>query len=246
MKTEITEGTGSTVASLEGFTPEEIVVFIVAQAAAAKAAYSRAANALVALIDKVGEAKAKSMLRKAGWKDTDLKNGMQLVRVYDAVVRPGFADQDWFNDVLFLNAVDLNRALTKVGVEDLVSHKLLDGKAGSWVEISLVADTGMFKAERIEKADKQAEREAEKAKKDAAKGGEGEGDEGGDSDKEKTPRDEFDSAVEKLEAITVALVATSDEVTIEAIRQRLTALGTAFESAVKANVKKSKKQAVAS
>lgn len=125
-------------------------------------AYLNGAKRLIALTKLVGATKAAEMLRGRGVSDSTLKNARQLVRVYDALVATELVTEEWFNDVLFLDAVAINSALAKKSVKDLdyVWRKSVKGAA---VECQLIAETGMTHSER----ESFAERQQKKA--DAAK-----------------------------------------------------------------------------
>jgi hypothetical protein len=113
-----------------------------------------AAKALIALVDVTGSEKAaREAVRKAGASDCTVRNAMQLVWAYDAVVRPGHADEKWFDNLLYAHAVAVRAAIAKVGIAKLCDAKLFARDAKTLVvEFELIAETGMTRPEREAKA----------------------------------------------------------------------------------------------
>ncbi len=149
----------------------DLVELFVTTAALQQSAAVSGAKALIALIAVSGsEATARATLKKAGASDCTVKNAMQLVWAYDEVVRPGHATEEWFDALLYLHAVEVRRAIKKVGIAKLVATGLLTKPAKkNLVEIELLADTGLDRAERIAKdeADVLAKIAADKKTADA-------------------------------------------------------------------------------
>lgn len=154
-----------TIASLAKVAPAVLAKDAAADFETGRIAYLNGAKRLIALTEKVGAAEASSLLKKAGVAEHTVKNARQLVRVYEALVVAGHVSEEWFNDVLYMDAVAINAALAKVDAKKLA-------EAGVWkksvksasVECQLVAETGMTHAERLAFA----ERQEKKAKEAAA------------------------------------------------------------------------------
>ena len=101
-----------TLAAIAAHTEDDLVVFFKTQSTAAESAAVHAAKAIIALVDKTGSEKtARAALKKGGAAEYAVKNSMQLVWAYDDVVRPGHADEAWFDGLLYLHAVAVRRAV---------------------------------------------------------------------------------------------------------------------------------------
>lgn len=149
----------------------DLVEIIVMHAAAAQSNAVSAAKGIIALIKVTGsEEVARTTLKKAKVSDCTVKNAMQLVWAYDAVVAPGHADEKWFDALLYAHAVEVRRAIAKVGVAKLCDAKLFAKSAkANMIEFELIGDTGMTRDERIAatQAKVDADLIAAKTKKDA-------------------------------------------------------------------------------
>ena len=152
-----------TLASLAGHSTADLVSFIKLEAASAASAATNCAKGIITLVDQLGsEAEARATMKKAKLADCTVKNAMQLVWVYDDVVRKGFASETWFDAVLYHHAVQIRRAVAKVGVDKLHENGLFEASAKkNLIEFELIGDTGLTKAERIAKAEADAEEAAE-------------------------------------------------------------------------------------
>ena len=101
-----------TLAAIAAHTEDDLVVFFKTQSTAAESAAVHAAKAIIALVDKTGSEKtARAALKKGGAAEYAVKNSLQLVWAYDDVVRPGHADEAWFDSLLYLHAVAVRRAV---------------------------------------------------------------------------------------------------------------------------------------
>lgn len=101
-----------TLAAIAAHTEDDLVVFFKTQSTAAESAAVHAAKAIIALVDKTGSEKtARAALKKGGAAEYAVKNSLQLVWAYDDVVRPGHADEAWFDGLLYLHAVAVRRAI---------------------------------------------------------------------------------------------------------------------------------------
>ena len=149
----------------------DLLEFITREAAHQQSAAVNTAKGIIALVSVSGsEAEARAALKKAKVSDCTVKNAMQLVWAYDAVVTPGHASEAWFDQLLYAHAVEVRRAIAKVGIGKLCDAKLFAKSAkANMIEFELIADTGMSRDERI--ADSQAKVDADliaaKTKKDA-------------------------------------------------------------------------------
>ncbi len=253
--------------SIKKGTVDEIIAIIVSAATAAQSAAVNTAKGIIALVDLTGsEAAAKAAMKKAKISDCTVKNAMQLVWAYDEVVRPGHADEKWFDGLLAYHAIEVRRAIAKVGIVKVCEAKLFAKTAkANLVEFSLLADTGLNRAERIAAdevkavADAAAEVAKVKAKVEApavetppatdsppatveavlgletAKAGKG----------KKTVLAEFDLLVGGVEKFVAAIVPSADDVTVETMKQRVTALMVLLDAAATARetVKKTAKAA---
>ena len=101
-----------TLAAIAAHTEDDLVVFFKTQSTAAESAAVHAAKAIIALVDKTGSEKtARAALKKGGAAEYAVKNSLQLVWAYDDVVRPGHADEAWFDGLLYMHAVAVRRAI---------------------------------------------------------------------------------------------------------------------------------------
>lgn len=215
-----------------------------------------AAKCLIALVDVLGsEAKAREAVTAAGASESTVKNAMQLVWAYDEVVRPGHADEAWFDSLLYAHAVAVRAAVRKVGAKKLADAGLFNKAAKcQLVEFELVAETGLLKAERIAKSDKEiADKQAAEAKAKAAKpAAEDQSVEakapatkaaetaaatltvspGGDQ--KPSPVPQFDKLITTAEAFFAAVLPTADEVTVETLKARVASMMVKIDAAVAA------------
>jgi len=225
-------------AALAKFSSEDLVQFVIVESAKAVSATKNAAKGIIALVDvsKASLKDAKATLRKAGLTESVLSNALPLVSVYDAVVRPGLADEAWFDTVLATWAVQIDRAIARVGAASLAEAGMFKRPltATLVVEFSLVADTGLTKKERLAK-------EAKKAAKKAAAPKDEDGDDTDAEEKESatkklTPREEFAAAVAALTRFGVALSGTSPE-DAAFVREKVATLVAALPVAKSAKVR---------
>lgn len=101
-----------TVAAIAAKSESEIVAFFKSQATVAESAAVHAAKAIIALVDKTqSEKSARETLKKGGVAEYSVKNSLQLVWAYDDVVRPGHADEAWFDGLLYMHAVAVRKAI---------------------------------------------------------------------------------------------------------------------------------------
>lgn len=151
----------------------DLVEIVVLHAKAAQSNAVSAAKGIIALVTVTGsEEAARLALKKAKVSDCTVKNAMQLVWAYDAVVAPGHASEKWFDELLYAHAVEVRRAIAKVGIAKLCEAKLFAKSAkANMLEFELIGDTGMNKEERTAalqaKADLLIVEAKAKAKKDA-------------------------------------------------------------------------------
>jgi hypothetical protein len=124
----------------------DLVEIIVMHSAAAQSNAVSAAKGIIALVAVTGsEEVARATLKKAKVSDCTVKNAMQLVWAYDAVVAPGHASEAWFDQLLYAHAVEVRRAIAKVGVAKLCDGKLFAKSAkANMIEFELIGDTGML------------------------------------------------------------------------------------------------------
>lgn len=126
-----------TLAAIAAHTEDDLVVFFKTQSTAAESAAVHAAKAIIALVDKAGSEKAaRAALKKGGAAEYAVKNSLQLVWAYDDVVRPGHADEAWFDGLLYMHAVAVRRAI-KVRAD---KKGIMPGKAARDM-----AEAGFFK-----------------------------------------------------------------------------------------------------
>ena len=126
-----------TLAAIAAHTEDDLVVFFKTQSTAAESAAVHAAKAIIALVDKTGSEKtARAALKKGGAAEYAVKNSLQLVWAYDDVVRPGHADEAWFDGLLYMHAVAVRRAI-KVRAD---KRGIMPGKAAREL-----AEAGFFK-----------------------------------------------------------------------------------------------------
>jgi hypothetical protein len=258
-----------TVASLLKQSVADLLEFITVNAELQKSAAVKTAKGIIALVDVTGsESAAREALKKARVSDCTVKNAMQLVWAYDAVVRPGHADEKWFDELLYAHAVAVRQAIAKVGIVKVCEAKLFAKSAkANLIEFELLAETGLTRAERVAKdeADALAKIEADKKAADAAKKKAAEtpaapaksGDappaseadvaglvvaKGGDKGK-KTVVEQFDAVIGAAEKFLAAVVPEADDVTLEALKTRAAAMLVKLDAAVKARDVSAKKSA---
>src|SRR5687767_5025620 len=95
----------------------DLLELIVAAAAQQQSAAVTCAKGIIALVTVSGsEAAARSAMKAAKVSDCTVKNALQLTWAYDDVVRPGHADEKWFDQLLYVHAVAVRAALRKVGI----------------------------------------------------------------------------------------------------------------------------------
>lgn len=240
---------------------EDLVERFVTHSEMARSAAVRAAKALIALVDVLkSEDAARKAVKKAGASDCTVKNAMQLVWAYDAVVRPGHADEKWFDELLYAHAVAVRAAIAKVGIAKVCDAKLFAKPAKALlVEFELLAETGMTRPEREAAKQKEIDDKlaAEKKAKEAAaktpatpeppkgppatpadvaglvaaKGG---------AKATKTLAEEFDAILKGAESFIEKVVAESDDVTVEALKTRAAGFLVKVNAAVEARAAKVK------
>jgi hypothetical protein len=138
-----------------------LVARIVEMAAIGGVAYFNTSINFIALRTVEGtEVKATAALKKAGVADHTVKNAKRHVAVYDALVVPGHVPMGYFEDVTYMDAVEINRAIAKLAavegtmpnpaVKRLVAEGLFKKSAGVMRdEFSLIGDTGQLKGDRV-------------------------------------------------------------------------------------------------
>lgn len=246
----------------------DLVEIVVLHANAAQSHAVSAAKGIIALVAVTGsETEARSVLKKAKVSDCTVKNAMQLVWCYDAVVTPGHASEAWFDQLLYAHAVEVRRAIAKVGIAKLCDAKLFAKSAkANMIEFELVADTGMTREERI--ADQQAKADADilaaKAKKDAdakekpaadvieeptvakekpAVGAVASLETSKEGKVKKGVVAEFETILKGASAFIGAVIPTADDLTVEEMKARVAGLMVVMNSAVEARATAAKKAA---
>ncbi len=124
-----------------------------------RAAYVTLAKIIVRVEDtlKPGETKF-GVLREAGFKDSQIKNGSQLARVWQEFVEPGHMSEAVYDSLGFTDAVNLHAVTAKRG-KDFVRSLLA---MPDWMdELDHVAEHGQT---RLEKKDADAAKAAKEAK----------------------------------------------------------------------------------
>lgn len=234
----------------------DLVEFIITQAAHQQSAAVNTAKGIIALVDVTGsEANARAELKKAKVSDCTVKNAMQLVWAYDAVVRPGHTDEKWFDALLYAHAVEVRRAIAKVGIVKVCEAKLFAKSAKTnLIEFELLADTGLTREERIvaDQAKTDADLVAAQAakKKDAtestpaaapkpaaeapAPGAVAALETAKNGKPKKGALAEFDVLIGSAEKFIGAVIPTADDLTVETMKNRVTALMVVLDTAVKA------------
>lgn len=200
------------IAALAKFATDDLIQFVIVEAGKSVSATKNAAKGIIALVDLSGGLKtAKAALRKAGLSEGVIHNALPLVSVYDAVVRTSLADEAWFDTVLASWAVQIDRAIARVGAASLAEAGMFKRPLTPTliVEFSLVGDTGLTKKERLAKEAKKEAKKAAAAKDEDAKDSDEEEKES--TAKKLTPREEFAAAVAALTRFGVALANTSSE-----------------------------------
>jgi len=238
----------------------DLVEIIVMHSAAAQSNAVSAAKGILALVAVTGsETEARSVLKKAKVSDCTVKNAMQLVWAYDAVVTPGHASEAWFDQLLYAHAVEVRRAIAKVGgVAKLAEAKLFSKSAkANMIEFELLADTGMTRVERI--ADAQAKADADiattakvakekpaagaVAKEKPAAGAVASLEKPAEGKAKKSVLSEFETLLKGAEAFIGIVMPTADDLTVEAMKARVAGLMVIMQAAVEARATAVKKAA---
>ena len=233
----------------------DLVEIIVLHAAAAQSNAVSAAKGIIALVAVTGsETEARSVLKKAKVSDCTVKNAMQLVWCYDAVVTPGHASEAWFDQLLYAHAVEVRRAIAKVGIAKVCDAKLFAKSAKTnMIEFELLADTGLTREERI--ADAQAKADADiattakvakektVAKDEPAPGAVAALEKPAEGKAKKSVLSEFETLLKGAEAFIGIVIPTADEVTVEAMKARVAGLMVVMQAAVEARATALKKAA---
>lgn len=241
----------------------DLVEIVVLHAKAAQSNAVSAAKGIIALVAVTGsEAEARSVLKKAKVSDCTVKNAMQLVWAYDAVVTPGHASEAWFDQLLYAHAVEVRRAIAKVGIAKVVAANLFAKSAKSnMVEFELLADTGMTREERIKALDDQVATDliAAKAKKDAdaveekpaeasakekpAPGAVASLEKPAEGKAKKSVLAEFETLLKGAETFIGVVVPSADDVTVEAMKARVAGLMVVMNAACEARAAATRKAA---
>ena len=233
----------------------DLVEIVVLHATAAQSHAVSAAKGIIALVAVTGsETEARSVLKKAKVSDCTVKNAMQLVWCYDAVVTPGHASEAWFDQLLYAHAVEVRRAIAKVGIAKVCDAKLFAKSAKTnMIEFELLADTGLNREERI--ADAQAKADADiattakvakektVAKDEPAPGAVAALEKPAEGKAKKSVLSEFETLLKGAEAFIGIVIPTADEVTVEAMKARVAGLMVVMQAAVEARATALKKLA---
>ena len=237
----------------------DLVEIVVLHATAAQSHAVSAAKGIIALVAVTGsETEARSVLKKAKVSDCTVKNAMQLVWCYDAVVTPGHASEAWFDQLLYAHAVEVRRAIAKVGIAKLCDAKLFAKSAkANMIEFELIGDTGLNREERI--ADAQAKADADiattakvakekpagvaAAKEKPAAGAVASLEKPAEGKAKKSVLSEFETLLKGAEAFIGIVIPTADEVTVEAMKARVAGLMVVMQAAVEARATALKKLA---
>ena len=233
----------------------DLVEIIVLHATAAQSHAVSCAKGIIALVAVTGsETEARSVLKKAKVSDCTVKNAMQLVWAYDAVVTPGHASEAWFDQLLYAHAVEVRRAIAKVGIAKVCDAKLFAKSAKTnLVEFELLADTGLTREERI--ADAQAKADADiattakvakektVAKDEPAPGAVAALEKPAEGKAKKSVLSEFETLLKGAEAFIGIVIPTADEVTVEAMKARVAGLMVVMQAAVQTRATALKKAA---
>ena len=236
----------------------DLVEIVVLHATAAQSHAVSCAKGIIALVAVTGsETEARSVLKKAKVSDCTVKNAMQLVWCYDAVVTPGHASEAWFDQLLYAHAVEVRRAIAKVGIAKLCDAKLFAKSAkANMIEFELIGDTGLNREERI--ADAQAKADADiattakvakvakektVAKDEPAPGAVAALEKPATGKAKKSVLSEFETLLKGAEAFIGIVVPTADEVTVEAMKARVAGLMVVMQAAVEARATALKKAA---
>ena len=233
----------------------DLVEIVVLHATAAQSHAVSAAKGIIALVAVTGsETEARSVLKKAKVSDCTVKNAMQLVWCYDAVVTPGHASEAWFDQLLYAHAVEVRRAIAKVGIAKLCDAKLFAKSAkANMIEFELIGDTGLNREERI--ADAQAKADADiattakvakektVAKDEPAPGAVAALEKPAEGKAKKSVLSEFETLLKGAEAFIGIVIPTADEVTVEAMKARVAGLMVVMQAAVEARATALKKAA---
>lgn len=233
----------------------DLVEIVVLHATAAQSHAVSCAKGIIALVAVTGsETEARSVLKKAKVSDCTVKNAMQLVWCYDAVVTPGHASEAWFDQLLYAHAVEVRRAIAKVGIAKLCDAKLFAKSAkANMIEFELIGDTGLNREERI--ADAQAKADADiattakvakektVAKDEPAPGAVAALEKPATGKAKKSVLSEFETLLKGAEAFIGIVIPTADEVTVEAMKARVAGLMVVMQAAVEARATALKKAA---
>ena len=233
----------------------DLVEIVVLHATAAQSHAVSCAKGIIALVAVTGsETEARSVLKKAKVSDCTVKNAMQLVWCYDAVVTPGHASEAWFDQLLYAHAVEVRRAIAKVGIAKVCDAKLFAKSAKTnMIEFELLADTGLTRDERI--ADAQAKADADiattakvakektVAKDEPAPGAVAALEKPAEGKAKKSVLSEFETLLKGAEAFIGIVIPTADEVTVEAMKARVAGLMVVMQAAVQTRATALKKAA---
>ncbi|MDR1282405.1 MAG: hypothetical protein LBK99_16525 [Opitutaceae bacterium] len=142
-------------AEIEKLDRKATVALVVEQSTIARRAYVATAKAIIRLTKLLEGTKDTlfGVLGKAGVSVSNIKNGQQLARVWASLVVPGHMSEGQFNELLFLDAVAINKIIREHGVAKL--KPIL----GDLEEVSHFAEHGVTRAEK---------QKAEEAKKAAS------------------------------------------------------------------------------
>ncbi len=129
-----------------------------------KAAFVTTAKVIVCVENSLKGNETKfSVLRSAGFRDSDIKNGSQLARVWEEFVEPGHISEDRFDELTFRDAVHIHAAAKARG-KDIVRSVMNTPKWSE--ELDCLADHGQTLTER---KDAEAARKAKEVKAAAEK-----------------------------------------------------------------------------
>lgn len=224
---------------------QDLIEFISSTAQTQQSSAVCCAKGIIALIACEGsEAKARATMKAAKVSDCTVKNAMQLVWAYDAVVRPGHATEAWFDQLLYVHAVEVRRAIAKVTVKKLHEWGMFNAPAKkNLIEFELIADTGLNRAEREVAATAKAESEiaaAVVAKAAPAPEAVATTEAVVETTKpakavkaKKSAIEEFDALMSTAEKFISAVVASADDLTIETMKNRIAALAVVMDQKTK-------------
>ena len=249
----------------------DLVEIVVLHATAAQSHAVSAAKGIIALVAVTGsETEARSVLKKSKVSDCTVKNAMQLGWCYDAVVTPGHASEAWFDQLLYAHAVEVRRAIAKVGIAKVCDAKLFAKSAKTnLVEFELLADTGLTREERIADAQAKADADiattakvAKVAKEKPAGVAAAAGEQTDAKEKPATTADlaglvngktkgkvtqtllqEFETILKGAETFIGAVIPGADDLTVEAMKARVAGLMVVMQAAVQTRATALKKAA---